>query len=190
MANPNICRGCQIPIIPRKGQWTGHVKIKEFCTARCASQFLGSRRKQRPINMRLCEAGCGKTVNSYKSRYCSQSCQHEKEDREYIEKWKAGIETGNTGTGLLNVKVRRFMLKKANYRCELCGWGEINPTTGKIPLNVDHKDGNYTNSAENNLRVLCPNCHSLTPTYGSLNRGHGRAMRRAKDLKYKYAKLA
>jgi hypothetical protein len=28
------------------------------------------------------------------------------------------------------------------------------------------------------LEILCPNCHSLTPTYGGLNRGKGRKLRR------------
>lgn len=58
-----------------------------------------------------------------------------------------------------------------------------------IPLHVDHEDGDPTNNTESNLRALCPNCHSLTSTYGALNRGRGRATRRAKDKKYRIAKL-
>jgi len=52
--------------------------------------------------------------------------------------------------------------------------GEINPVTGKSPLEVNHLDGCFTNNQEDNLEVLCPNCHSLTPSYRSLNRGKGR----------------
>ena len=40
-----------------------------------------------------------------------------------------------------------------------------NPTTGKIPLELHHKDGDYSNNDEDNLELLCPNCHSLTATY-------------------------
>jgi len=35
----------------------------------------------------------------------------------------------------------------------------------KIPLELDHIDGNSSNNILSNLRLLCPNCHSLTPTY-------------------------
>ena len=52
----------------------------------------------------------------------------------------------------------------------MCGWGEENPYTHNIPLEVHHKDGNYQNNNEDNLQVLCPNCHSLTDTYKGLNR--------------------
>ena len=43
-------------------------------------------------------------------------------------------------------------------------------------LEVDHIDGNSENHREDNLRMLCPNCHSLTNTYKSLNRGKGRTI--------------
>ena len=39
---------------------------------------------------------------------------------------------------------------------------------------VDHIDGNSDNNSEENLRLICPNCHSLTSTYRGANRGHGR----------------
>lgn len=34
-----------------------------------------------------------------------------------------------------------------------------------IPLELDHIDGNHKNNKLDNLRLLCPNCHSLTPTH-------------------------
>lgn len=38
-----------------------------------------------------------------------------------------------------------------------------------IPLELDHIDGNNQNNNLDNLRLLCPNCHSLTPTYRGRN---------------------
>ena len=55
--------------------------------------------------------------------------------------------------------------------------GETNKHTGNIPLEIEHKDGNYANNSEDNLELLCPNCHSLTATYKGANRGNGRKAR-------------
>lgn len=65
-------------------------------------------------------------------------------------------------------------MEKNNCKCEKCGWGEINPTTQKTPLEVHHINGDCTDNREENLQLLCPNCHSLTETFGSLNNGNSR----------------
>lgn len=44
-------------------------------------------------------------------------------------------------------------------------------------MQIDHIDGDYKNCRPENLRILCPNCHSLTPTFGALNKGKGRKLR-------------
>lgn len=40
-----------------------------------------------------------------------------------------------------------------------------------IPLELDHVNGVNTDNRLENLRLLCPNCHALTPTYRGKNRG-------------------
>lgn len=55
--------------------------------------------------------------------------------------------------------------------CEKCGQGTT--WQGKpLMLQLDHRDGNCHNNAVTNLRLLCPNCHTQTPTYA------GRSIRR------------
>ena len=59
-----------------------------------------------------------------------------------------------------------------------CNWCEINKVTGKVPIQLEHIDGNSNNNNLDNLELLCPNCHSLTETYGYLNKGNGRDERK------------
>ena len=53
-------------------------------------------------------------------------------------------------------------------------FGKVNEFTGKIPLEVHHIDGDCTNNKEENLQLLCPNCHSLTENFGSRNKNSKR----------------
>ncbi|TFG24210.1 MAG: hypothetical protein EU529_04875 [Promethearchaeota archaeon] len=54
--------------------------------------------------------------------------------------------------------------------CPKCRRHEINPYTRKSPLDIHHIDGNRQNNRPENLELLCPNCHALTPNYkGSKN---------------------
>lgn len=58
---------------------------------------------------------------------------------------------------------RRRFLEKVPYRCNKCG---ISEWQGKpITLQVEHKDGSQFNNILENLELLCPNCHSQTPTW-------------------------
>ena len=64
-------------------------------------------------------------------------------------------------TPVLRQKLIQDGLKKE--LCELCGYSEW--MGKKIPLELHHVDGNRFNNALNNLQVLCPTCHSLTPNH-------------------------
>ncbi len=65
------------------------------------------------------------------------------------------------------LKLRLFKAKIKDEKCEICGI--IDWLGNKIPLELDHIDGNRTNHRLENLRILCPNCHSQTSTYRAKN---------------------
>ena len=92
----------------------------------------------------------------------------------YIKKWKDGEEDGLQGLGIVSSYIKRYLRRKFENKCCLCGWAKINSKTGQVPLVADHIDGNWRNNIESNLRLICPNCDSLTSTYAGLNKGNGR----------------
>lgn len=123
---------------------------------------------------------CNKELTGRQTKYCSTQCQKKHQQDNYILLWKQGLETGITGEYQISHRVRNYMLEKAKYKCSKCGWGECNPYTQKIPLEIHHKDGNYQHTTEDNLEVLCPNCHSLTENFR--NRGKGREERQKRYM--------
>jgi 5-methylcytosine-specific restriction endonuclease McrA len=92
------------------------------------------------------------------------SCQHQKQNTDYITRWKNGEESGITGKSTSKI-IKMYLLEKYNNSCAICNWSMINPFTKTLPLELEHIDGDYTNNKEENLIILCPNCHSLTKTY-------------------------
>lgn len=112
---------------------------------------------------------CNKELTRYQTKYCSNKCQKEQQYKEYIVRWQQGLEIGLKGQFGISNHIKHYLLEKHNYKCEKCGWGEINPYTQTLPLEAHHKDGDYRNNTEENLELLCPNCHSLTDSYKGAN---------------------
>ena len=61
------------------------------------------------------------------------------------------------------LKIRLINEGLLSSECDICGitrWLD-----GEVPLQLDHKNGNKDDNSLKNLRLLCPNCHALTPEY-------------------------
>ncbi|MEU6606890.1 HNH endonuclease signature motif containing protein [Streptomyces shenzhenensis] len=77
--------------------------------------------------------------------------------------------SGATARRMQSSRLKRAMLEQGlEERCSMCGIAPL--WLGEpLPLEVDHVDGDWRNNEIQNLRLLCPNCHSTTDNY----RGRG-----------------
>ena len=122
--------------------------------------------------MYLC-LSCGSSLGIRKNtrnKYCSVQCQQDKQTREKVEAWLAGADAGWTGkTRQLKDFVRKYILKTRGTACSECGW-DVRHSDGSILTEIDHTDGDAENCRPENLKILCQNCHALTPTFRARNK--------------------
>ncbi len=121
-----------------------------------------------------CEYNIGRNSNG---KYCSNKCQKEYEYKQNIKRWKNGELTGCDKWGQISPFVKRYLLAKTEYKCEICGFNTLNKYTGLTILQIHHIDGDCMNNKEDNLQVLCPNCHALTENWGRNNKKGKRTKR-------------
>jgi len=152
---------------------------KIFCNHSCAAIFNNNKKKKsKEVKKCLC---CNKELinnnkNIKKIKFCSYSCSGQHKKNEIFKK----IENGDTTLSIKNY--RNYLIEKYGAKCMDCGWDKVNTKTGLVPIQLEHIDGDSDNNDLKNLKILCPNCHSLTSTFGALNK-NGRDSKRKKYRK-------
>ncbi len=138
-------------------------------------------RESKSIRQVLCKLGLKMAGGNY-----SQVKKYIKElkiDKSHFtgQAWNKGM----TGIGNFRIELRDVLVEDSDFQsyklkkrlfsagiklqyCEECGWNK-KTADGRLPLELDHINGNSKDNRLENLRVLCPNCHSLKPTHRGRN---------------------
>ncbi len=149
----------------------------KFCGRSCAAKYNNRKFPKRTrsglYNCVVCDTG----LTWRQKKYCSNACQALEKHNLAIKEWKEGKRSAINSQGIVRGYVRKYLKEKYENKCCLCGWNKVNPYTKKVPLVIDHMDGNCDNNSEDNLRVICWNCDALGPTFRTLNKGNGRSVR-------------
>lgn len=155
-----------------------------YCSRSCAARVNNRKapKRRRTTPERPC-LNCGQTLPSHYHEACSLECRSKLYEARRMTAWRSGEISGSTANGTLSATIRESLMAEADYKCTECGWGKPSAyaSHGKPILTIDHIDGNWRNNRPENLKVLCYNCHTLTPTFGSLNRGRGAGPRGTYD---------
>ena len=100
--------------------------------------------------------------------YCSIKCSSDDRPRKTLARFNDGLVNDRD-------TIRKILSTLNGYSCAKCNLTDWQGES--ITLQVDHKDGDAGNNMPDNLRLICPNCHSQTATFGARNKGNGRKAR-------------
>lgn len=174
---------------------------QKFCSTGCAAKYNNPGRTQSletrikiSNSLRLGEGEytvkhkeefclyCKMKLKPTSNKYCNNTCAAKHKEEILVQQWLNNKIPGyhnSNGYTLLSA-VRSWVFERAKHKCEECGCDKINPHTGKSVLQIDHTDGDASNARPENLKVLCPTCHAMTPTYGYIGK--------RKSARYDYRK--
>ena len=135
----------------------------KFCSSKCARSY-STKEKRKEINERVSEKLTGRKPNrDYSFSTEKWEIIRNKRRKTYDEKM---LECDFNDLGFDRQK-RRVLIEQ-NFCCNRC---RLNEWEGeKIPLEIEHIDGDNQNNERDNLIALCPNCHALTATWRGRNK--------------------
>jgi hypothetical protein len=171
--NPKVCECCNT-VIPYER------RANKYCSSSCSARATATTRletlklKLEPETHCVCHHCNEKfkitsTTQSRRRKFCSSSCR-----AEHLRKIKTN-ERIRRGEVTTSPTLKRYVAERDGEQCSKCGIMGWNNET--LVFQLDHIDGDPSNNKPDNLRLLCPNCHSQTPTFGYRNRGNGRRTR-------------
>jgi hypothetical protein len=139
---------------------------KMYCNSSCAAKQNNKIPKRKSLKQTSTCLNCSVSFKYLKSCsdgiYCSNKCQGEfKYKKISIPKILEGISSNVCA-------LKKYLRENLGDVCVQCGQLPFH-NGQKLTLQMDHIDGNSDNNKLENLRLLCPNCHTQTDTWVSRN---------------------
>ena len=165
--NPTICQFCNKIIRVRPKEKPSATRNKKFCNHSCAAKYNNKNRYDWNEVQQFHNAGNSRRECMKHFGFCSRSWTKAKQRGELIARSYLALmplaELRERGS------VRRRIIKDnlMPYLCTECGLKEWRG--GPLSLHLDHINGIADDHRIENLRWLCPNCHSQSPTYAGRN---------------------
>ena len=142
---------------------TVQLKNKRWCCEKSSNSCPENKRKNSEAIKKAIQTG----KRSYKGRYENFS-EEIKNRMNWNKENYSRTKFIYNGTG----NHKKVLIKERGHKCESCNkktWlGNL------ITLELEHIDGDRKNNVRDNLKLLCPNCHSYTKTWRGRNINTGK----------------
>lgn len=171
----NKCKECSASIPYDK-------RLNKFCNRKCSAIYINKKifEKTKHNFCLLCNKELPFKREWQNRKFCSHECRMQYKRNTTFERiTKLGyipknIDLSRTG--------KLYLISVRGHKCEKCGLSEW---LGKpISISTHHKNGKSKDNRLTNLELLCPNCHTQTPNFGSKNKNCDRTWRKKY---YRYA---
>jgi len=141
---------------------TKDLTICKFCKEKISKKEESTHIKRVHKDININCKNCNKTIKIGDSigLFCSNECLYSFREIKKIKE--------NRFEDLSEGLVKKLIIKEQKGFCNRCK--ENKWEMKDIPLELEHKDGNHSNNKKENVECLCPNCHSLTPTWRGRNK--------------------
>lgn len=145
------------------------------CSRACASKLLSDRFEKAHLTCLNCGKEFVRKKHYSDQKFCSHACCNEYKKKIVIQEVEERGYFSKQGQEIKREEVVLYISRTSGYKCAICGRSKWN---GKhLTLIVDHIDGNADNNVIENIRLVCPNCDSQSPTWMGRNK-FGRKRRR------------
>lgn len=118
----------------------GKKSLNTFCSRSCSASRPNPTKVQNNLERRRKVCLNCKQIILHPKVYCNVTCQHAYQTLTRIESWLSGTIDLTTVSGC-SATVRKYLLETSGHKCSKCGWNEVNTTSNKVPLEVNHIDG-------------------------------------------------
>ena len=156
-----------------------HIKSGNFCSRSCANSrsFTEEAKYKKSVAMKQFAATDEGQVNTQRRSMINGVTERSSisKDRTRTTIYKKMDRKFDDGLISDRKVLRRVLTERRGYKCDVCSL--VDWCNAPLTLQVDHIDGDPSNNLPINLRLICPNCHSQTSSFGGRNKGKGRKAR-------------